>query len=334
MADPFEGGGKEFQAFLKSMPTIDEAASEDSVTVSGLAFRSTEGKFALTTGEGQTYDLDLAAVQRFKVVDSSGLTPVITVQLARDAFNKATLRPIKPIIKDVIKDVIKDIIHDHKLPWKDVIKDPIRDTLKELPKDPIRDTFKEVPKDPIRDTFKEIPKDPIRDTWWETNKQPFADPIDPTGTGIADTAVEQPGAFDPGGAVVNPAAGFGQDLGAMAAMGGDMTPFIMATPHQAPDFLVSQQMGAQPGMAAQAAPSLKPVAYDTVKEIQYETLYQFDRPKHFIADTRKEMIFDTRKEMIWDTWVEQGPFTRQEATFDPGNIVTQPPVWGFPGHMM
>ena len=316
MADPNEGGAREFQAFLKSVPTIDEAASDESVTVAGLAFRSSDGKFALTTGEGQTYDLDIGAVQRFKVLDSSGLAPIVAIQIARDVFGKATLRPLKPVVKDVIKDIIKDIIHDHKRPWKDIIKDPIRDTIKELPKDP------------IRDTFKEIPKDPIRDTWWETHKQPFADPLDPTGTGVADSAVEQPGGFDPG-SIVNPAVG----MGGMAMQGGDMTPFIMATPHQAPDFLVSQQMGAQPAMAQAAAPGLKPIASDTAKELQYETLYHFDRPKAVIADTRKEMIFDTRKEMIWETWVEGGP-SWQENTFDPGGAVTQPPVWGFPGHMM
>jgi hypothetical protein len=329
-------GNGDFRAFLKSAPTLEDASSQESTIISGLVFQAEGERFAITTADGQTYELEVGAVERFKVMESQGFTPIVTLQLSREALSRATLRPIKPIIKDLHKDIIKEVVHDeNKLPWKDIIKDPIRDTYKEVPKDPIQDTYKEVSKDPIRDTYKEVRKDLTKDI----RKDPIFDPagtlvwdqIDPGGTGIADTAAENIGQWDPSQGVVNPAAGM-----AGAGFGqGDMTPFIMATQHQAPDYMVGQQMGAQPGMQAAfgGGGQFKPFAQDTIKEIQYETVYAFDRQKHFPADTRKEIIFDTRKEMIWDTWIEQGPYTLQETTFDPGTV-TQPPVWGFPGVMM
>jgi hypothetical protein len=88
-------------------------------------------------------------------------------------------------------------------------------TIKELPKDPVQDpTVKELVKDPIQDpTIKEMPKDPIRDpTLKEMPKDPIRDPV-----------VGPVGPVGPG------------PLG---------TPFVLATPPQAP-------MPAQPDLVTQ-----------------------------------------------------------------------------------
>jgi len=328
MAEKPEGGGKEFQAFLRSVQTLEEATSSATTQLTGMVFRSEEGRFAITTGEGQTYELDATAVQRFKVLDTQGLSPVVTLQIATDVLSKASLRPVKPFVKDLSTDPIKDLIADHKHLPKDLIKDPIKE-LPWDPKVPWKDPPKDVPKDvPTKELAKDPPKEFLKDPPKDLPKDVFETGFrDPGGTGIADTLVET---LDPGQGVINPQPGF---AGGFA--GGDLTPFVMATPHHAPAHMIQAQMGAQPGLAAAAAggAGLKPLAADTAKELAFETVFQLDRPKQVIFDTRKEMIFDTRKEMAWDTWVEQGPNTLQETTFDPGGLTTQPPIWGFPGLM-
>lgn len=324
MAEKPEGGGKEFLTFLRSVPTLEEATSGATTQLTGMVFRGEEGRFAITTGEGQTYELDANAVQRFKVLDAQSLSPVVTLQVASDVLSKASIRAVKPIVKDLIKDVIKDLVADPKRLPKDLLKDPI----KELPwdpkvpwKDPPKDLPKDVPtkelaKDPPKEIIKDGPKDLIADTG----------PRDLGGTGIADTLAET---IDPGQGVINPQPGFG---GGFA--GGDLTPFVMATPHHAPAHMIQAQMGAQPGVTAAAGGGgLKPLATDTAKELAFETVFQLDRPKQLVFDTRKELIFDTRKELVYETWVETGPNTIQETTFDPGGLVTQPVVWGLPGLM-
>lgn len=329
MAEKPEGGGKEFLTFLRSVPTLEEATSGATTQLTGMVFRGEEGRFAITTGEGQTYELDASAVQRFKVIDAQSLSPVVTLQVASEVLSKASIRAVKPIVKDVVKDVIKDLVADPKRLPKDLLKDPIKELpwdpkvpWKDPPKDLPKDVpTKELPKDPPKEFLKDPPKDLPKDVF-ETGVR------DPGGTGIADTLVET---FDPGqGGVINPQQGFG---GVFA--GGDLTPFVMATPHHAPAHMIQAQMGAQPGLTAAAAggAGLKPLATDTAKELAYETVFQLDRPKQLVFDTRKELIFDTRKELVYETWVETGPNTIQETTFDPGGLVTQPPIWGLPGVM-
>ena len=302
-----EGGNKEFLDFLKRSPTLDELNADESTELSGVVTRAADGKFALTTADGQTYELDPAGVQRFRTEDSPGLQPVVTLRISAEAFKAATIRAIKPVFKELTKDPIKDIIHDHHgtIFAKDVHTDPITD--KPLPKDihtdPLQDKnpHKDFVTDPVVDKkpFKDIRKDPIQDPldtgWADQVGKPTGDPVDIP---------------DPAGQVVNP--GFA----AAAAQ-----PFVMQTPHHAASHLVAQQMGA-PYAAAGAGAQLKTARLDTIKEVAYaETV------KEPVTDTRKEMVFDTRKEMVWDTWVEGGPYTLQEGVFDPGQVVVQP-EWG------
>jgi hypothetical protein len=302
-----EGGNKEFLELLKSAPTLDEAASGETVELTGLVARSGDGKFAITTGEGQTYELDPAAVTRFRAEAGPGLSRAVTVQISAEALKAAVLRPIKPLIKDMIKDPIKDMISDGggTLHGKDIQTDPITD--KSLPKD--------IHTDPIADKHfpKDVRTDPIVDKpiHKDIRKDPIQDPID---TGWADAVgkpVGDPGNIpDPAGQVTNPAF-------AAAGFAAGATPFVMQTPHHAASHLVAQQMGG--AQAAFGAPQFKPALHDTIKEIaRAETI------KEPVFDTYKEMIWDTRKEMVWDTYIEGGPYTLQEGTFDPGQIAGGP----------
>lgn len=180
-----------------------------------------------------------------------------------------------------------------------------RITLKELIKDPIKEVIKEVVKDPAR---KELPKDFIK----EPVKEPIFDPgtlwNDPPGGTLQEQI--DPGAF--GG--INPVAG--------AAAG--MTPFIMATPHHAPQAaLMQQQLATSIGVPAGiGARTIKEMTTDPITD-QFHT--RKEMIKEPIFDTRKEMIWDTMKEASSDTWVEQG--------FDPSGGLVNPPSWNLPGMM-
>lgn len=306
MAAQPEGGNKEFLEFLKRTPTLEEASADDATELSGVVTRGSEGKFALTTADGQTLELDPAGVQRFRTEAGPGLHQVVTLRISAEALKAAVIRPLKPIFKELAKDPIKDIIHDHGTIFaKDVRTDPVTDKPlhKDIRTDPIQDKspHKDFATDPVVDKplHKDIHKDPIQDPldtgWADQVGKPAGDPVDIP---------------DPAGQVVNP--GFA----AAAAQ-----PFVMQTPHHAASHLVAQQMGA-PYAAAGAGAQLKTARLDTIKEVAYaETV------KEPVTDTRKEMVFDTRKEMVWDTWIEGGPYTLQEGVFDPGQVVVQP-EWG------
>ena len=301
-----EGGNKEFLELLKSSPTLDEAASGETVELAGLVARSGDGKFAITTGEGQTYELDPAAVTRFRAEAGPGLSRMVTIQISAEALKAAVLRPLKPVVKDVIKDPIKDLITDgqNTIAGKDIRTDPITDKPlhKDIHTDPLADKHfpKDVRTDPLVDKqlSKDIHKDPIQDPldtgWADAVGKPAGDPVDIP---------------DPTGQVVNPAF-------SAAGFAAGATPFVMQTPHHAASHLVAQQMGApQAAFGAQ----LKPAFRDTIKEISRpETI------KEPVFDTYKEVVWDTRKEMVWDTYFEGGPYTLQEGTIDPGQIAGGP----------
>lgn len=321
------GENKEFLEFLKTAPALEDAASGKTSELSGVISRTTDGRFAITTGEGQTYELEVAAVRRFRLAEGPGLTPVATIEVDSEVLKNATIRPLKPVIKDLIKDPIKEVIYDGTLHAKDLRTDPLVD--KQFPKDLHTDppidtpTIKDIRTDPAVDkpVIKDIHKDPVRDPLDPGFKNPLRDPLD---TGIPDIAGTGPadvgGIPDPTGQVTNPAAQF-----AGAGMAG-LTPFVMATPHHAPQHLVAMQAGLQPAVAGQA--QLKPFALDTLKEVAWaETI------KEPIRDTYKELARDTYKELVWDTWVEGGPYTVVEGTFDPGQGVIQPAGFGQPGFM-
>lgn len=304
-----EGGKKEFAAFLKGRPTWDEANSGRLTVVTGQVFQCGDGKVAVTTADGQTLEIEAAAVEQFKVVDSSDIHPVVQLHVLADSLAKAAVKTVKPIFKELSKDVIKDVVQDGTARGKDIATDPITDH-----KPVFADSGKELIKDPVKEVATDGVLDPIGTGIADTLIEGIG------GTGVAETAAEGIGGFDPGGPVVNPAVGAAR----MAAGQAGMMPFVMATPHHAAAHLVAQQTGAQPtALGATAGAGLKPFASDTTKELALETI------KEPVLDTRKEMVWDTRKEMVWDTWVETGG-TWQEGYVDPGSVVN-PPVWGLPG---
>ncbi len=337
MADPMEGGSKEFQAFLKGSPSVDDAARAQTTIVTGMVFRSGDGKFALTGSDGQTLELPADAVEKFRVIDASGAHPVAELHIHSDKFKSASILQFKPFIKDVSTDLIKDILADQTFRAKDISTDPVKDLISDQGTIKAKDVGTDGVFDPVNTFFN-----------------------DPGGgnTGVADTLVEGPGTFAEGGGTFAEGGGFdpGQiftNPAVQQAGAAGMTPFVMATPHHAPAHLLAMQAGIQqPGAAAGGkqltAETGKELSSDTIKEPQFDTLKEihqdtmkeipFDGTLKEISkdpswDTLKEISHDTRKEMSWDTWIEGGPFTRQEGTFDPGGIATQPPVWNFPGSM-
>lgn len=306
MATSKKNDGKTFADVLKNAPTLGEAGPR-TVRLTGAVYRSEEkDKFTLVTGE-QAVTLDVDAVEHFRMLQETETQRIVEIEVLAERLRPEAFTP-KPIL-------------DPGGTLKEVIKDPIQDpqTIKELIKDPISDpggTRKEVIKDPIMDpTRKELIKDPIQDpiTWVEQ--------IDPKG------GFDQVGGL--GGGVINPAAQQGA---------GGMAPFVMATPHHAPQAAVAMQQLAAQGrqQVAKAAvaegthaftpkpPHLDPV--NTIKEITKDPL--FDPPR-----TIKELIKDPIQDPI--TWVEQiDPKGGFDQVGGLGGRVTNPPVWNLPGLMM
>jgi len=309
-----EGSNRDFRNFLRHAPTLEDAAAGKTTELTGLVSRISDDRFAITTGDGKTYELEVQAVTRFRASEGPGLAAMVTIEIAAEALANATLRPIKPIIKDLHKDPIKDLVSDGTLYAKDLFTDPVAD--KQFPHDTL--AAKDVQTDPVADKhiIKDVRKDPIKDF----AKDPIQDPVnkgwtDPVGTGAADTM----GIPDPTGGVVNP---FAAQLGAAqlgaaqlgAAQQTGFTPFVMATPHHAPAHLLALQAGApQAQFAGGAQPQAFKFVYDTYKEIAIaETI------KEPIRDTYKELIRDTYKELVFETYFEGGPIG------DPGPLTTQP----------
>ena len=301
MATGKRDNNQEFLDFLKSAPTLDEANAEDLTEISGIVSRTDDGKFAITTGEGHTYELETGAVRPFRAMEGSSFQKMATIQVVSEALKNATLRPIKPVFKDVTKDPIKDIILDGKHPPFD--KHPSSETL----------TFKDVHTDPLADQ-KNMITDPIVDKrpWKDIHKDPIIDPpkrLVDEGTGPADVPIP------------DPTGPFGHPVGP--------TPFAMATPHHAPQHLLAMQAGAQPPPFP-GGPSPKPL---WEKHPWSEKIPWRDTVKETIFDTHKEMIMDTRKELIWDP-----PQTFVEGIPDPTGPFggPQPDPWrgGMPGFGM
>ena len=102
-------GNSEFLEFLKGAPTLDEATSQETTELTGVVSRTEDGKFAITTAHGQTYEMDAAAVQQFRAVEGHGFSKIATIQITNEALKAAVLRQIKPVFKDMIKDPIKEV---------------------------------------------------------------------------------------------------------------------------------------------------------------------------------------------------------------------------------
>jgi hypothetical protein len=301
MATSKSSGNAEFMKFLSDAPTLDEASTQETTELTGVVSRTTDGKFAITTPDGQTYELDASAVQQFRPEEGRGFAKVATIQVTNDGLKAAVVRPIKPVFKDLPKDPIKEIINEGKHPpfdtlAKDVGTDPVVDH-KRLVTDPNVDTahFKDLPKDPLTDPgggtawFKDVHKDPLTDPigtarFKDVNTDPAIDHVkDLSQEGIPP---------DPIGPVVNPAAG-------------GLTPFAIATQHHAPPQLLAMQMGGAQMAGFPGAQHYKPVQlekYPWAEKVPWR-------------DTRKEIIWDpTFKEIIHD------PQTLWEQTFDPGQF--------------
>jgi hypothetical protein len=175
--------------------------------------------------------------------------------------------------------------------------------------------------------------------WWDVQTRPwFDDPKMPgfEGTGPEDTIQEntgtlveqgggtlaEQGGFDPGQVVVNPAqvaAGFNPQQ-----MTRQDAPFVMATPHMAPQWkaIESQAFGPAAGIRTLIAADI-PIRTNPWRDV-IGTVTVFDNPKFPGADTG---VADTWVENI-DTFAEQGGMTIAEGTtIDPGQIVTIPEIW-------
>jgi hypothetical protein len=211
-----------------------------------------------------------------------------------------------------------------RLTLKELIKEPIKEVIKEVAKDPAR---KELPKDIIKEPVKEPVFDPP--TFKEPVKEPIFDPgtlwNDPPGGTLQEQI--DPGQF--GG--INPVA-----AGAAGAAAG-MTPFIMATPHHAPQAAVMQQQLAGPMAASAAGLNAHTVKELITDHVADQIWTKKELTKDPILDTRKELtkdpILDTRKEMVWDTYKEAAGDTWVEQGFDPSGGVVNPPSWNLPGMM-
>lgn len=271
MAEPNAGGKAEFASFLKGTHSVEDLTSGKVTVLRGSIFRSTDTTFALATGDGQLFEIESAAVERYKVV-GSGLHPEVELALSSDALRNAKAIAFKQAAADSAQ---KSLINE-KATFKDLRTDPIVDhTLFSLDH---KLPFKDIRKDPISDPIGTLFRDP------------------PGGTDF------EPG-FDPN-QWANPAGG--------------LTPFVLATPHQAPEAAVNMQAG-----FAQARQGFKPLPSDTGKEAVFDTL------KEPISDTHKEVVYDTLKELSHDTLKEmiKDPLqdTRKEL------IETIGPEGGFQG---
>ena len=281
MATSKSTGNADFIKFLSGAPTLDEVSAQDTTELSGIVSRTTDGKFAITTADGQTYELETNAVQQFRAEESAGFSKVATIQVSNEGLKSAAVRPIKPLTKDLPKDPIKEMIHDGKhlpidtLTAKDVGTDAAAD--KALITDPGVDPigtgqFKDVHTDPLIDPigtirFKDVGTDPIQDQVKDFLHEGIFNPVDPT------------------------------------ARAG-LTPFAIATQHHAPAQLLAMQMGA-------AQPASVPGSTPTPKPLWGEKLLW--REKYPWADvTFKEIIHDpmTFWEQPYDPWkFGQGPVT-------------------------
>jgi hypothetical protein len=336
MAIRKEASKKSFAEFVANAPMLEEAAKDDSVELTGLVSRTTDGRFAITVDTGQTFELAVEAVRDFREIEVPGAVSAAAVRVAREAISEAAVHTVKPTVKDLLKDPIKDIIQDvkhvitdpavdQKSPSKDFVKDPLTDPPKPLGKDPVWD-----PKHPLKDTHKDPLIDPVKDPTHDAKhpiKDIYTDPLNDPQTfvpeGVGTGAADPLGGPDPGlGPVVNPAA-----------------PFVMATPHQAPQHLLAMQAGAPAAALTKYGldQTQKEVSVETIKEMYADTKKEMaiDTQKEPVADTfkevphdtHKELVRDTLKEVVWDTLIE-GPYTPREAGWDPYQMGGQP---GFGG---
>jgi hypothetical protein len=278
-------GSESFEQYLSGAPEAPGAG--EVVTLTGVVYRSaTRGKFTLVLPSGESAELDVDAVRSYKPVPDPGTQRLVQLEVP----------------KERLPDNLAGIA---TLPQADQI------TLKEATKDPQFDTLAIYNTHPIIDH--------VTVAWLN---HPHTLPILDVGTipaidqgpkfPASDQTIAEGVIPDPTGGQINPIAGVG---------GGLTAPFVMATPHHAPQAAVMmQQLAASLGAggAAGAGAGLKPAAFDTIKEVSFETL--------------KEPIHDTFKEVIRDPitiWESTGTLAEGGGPVQGGGG----PIWNFPGLM-
>ncbi len=302
-----------FADFVANAPSLEDAARDDSVELTGLVSRTSDGNFAITTHAGQTYELPIEAVRDFTPHDEAGAAAA-TVRVDREAIAAASLRPIKPLSKDIITDPIvdriKQIIHD----GKNLITDPLVD------KNPHADTipFKDVHKDPLHD-----PVTIVQEQAGKIAGDPIGDPtqggVNPAAAAAAPFVMATP----------HQAPMHLLQLQGLAAPGQQATTgaadLAMTINGEHPTTALALDVYSKKEVTADTA---KEVTWDTLKEPPLDTHKEavadthkeppFDTQKELVADTHKEPPFDTLKELAADTWVEQtGGYTVQEGVGHP-----------------
>src|SRR5262245_40255301 len=99
MSEPMEGGGKEFAAFLRTCRSTDDVTSGKVRTIKGTISKSSDTAFAIRTCDGQAFEIEAAAVSRFKVL-GGGLDPEVEIALSSDALKAAKQIVLKPVYAD------------------------------------------------------------------------------------------------------------------------------------------------------------------------------------------------------------------------------------------
>jgi hypothetical protein len=315
---------KSFEEYLRESPAARDVTGP--VTMVGAIARSTkDDEFVLMTG-GQTIELPVDAVESYRVVQESGTQRVLELQLnparVRERLAKGPVDTLKEGPFDTLKEQPFDTIKEQPF---DTVKEQPFDTIKEQPFDTIKEQPFDTLKEQTHDTLKEGPFD----TFKESIKDPIADPI--TIQEVATPGKQLGDPIDPGqlGGMVNPAAGF---MGAV--------PFVMATPHHAPQEVIARQAAAagMPQMQAATVHFIDMTGSSPAID-QIQTIHVLDSPRttplidvqtlpHFDhAPTLKELIKDPLQDPV--TWVEGAGGSIMEQ---PGGGF-QPPVWNLPGMM-
>ncbi len=307
---------KSFADFVKEAPSVTEAFRPATVTLSGMVLRSEkEDMFILLLANGQAVELGLDAVQSYQVVSTTGGQRVVQLQVLSSALQStqqapASRRDLKQLLADTIKELPKESTTD-KQSWNDKV---LSDTSAWFDKNPTSD--KNVIKD-VADGRTQGWNDKIlSDTsaWFDKNptsdKNVIKDVADET-QGWNDKILSDTSAwFDKNptsdkNVIKDVADEAPPTARTLAGRQGGMVPFVLATPHHAPQAALMAQGLAGAG---QGAFTLKEASGDVPKSAAKDGLQDPLTFKELIKDplqdpmTLKELIKDPIQDPI--TWVE------------------------------
>lgn len=315
-----------FAEFVKASPSAAERGL-GMVNLTGVVLRSDKANmFMLVLTSGEALELNVEDVQQYSVVQQVGTDQLVQVTLPA---NKVA--PNQPgVTKGNNTDPLVDVGTVKEGPLdtiKEVNTDTFVDNFKHSNTDPLIDTFKESTTDPLIDTFKEPTTDPLFDTSpiQDQLKAPGLDTnplIDQVKAPAFDTIQEGIGTIQEGTLPgLPPGGGINPGQRGLAGMGGNMAPFVMATPHHAPQaaVMMQQALGGR-GLQGGAGQIGNPI---TLKEVIQDPII-----------TIKEMVKDPIQDPI--TWVETifpGTLVENINPGLPGGGIINPPVWNLPGLM-